>query len=171
VWEVAVHAIKEDSYVLDLTTTLNTPLECGILLEQYRYGGGLGFRATQRWGTENSTVLTSEGKTRAEADGTGARWVIIEGESSVPEGRSGILFMSHPENRAHPEPMRMWPPDSQDGIGNVFFEFCPIRHREWKLEQGKDYYLQYRMVVFDGSMDPISADVLWNEFAGSAVPR
>jgi len=33
-------------------------------------------------------------------------WMIIEGESSVEEGRSGILFMSHPDNQAHPESMR-----------------------------------------------------------------
>ncbi len=168
-WDVKVHRITGDSYILDLTTTLNTPLEGGILLEQYRYGGGLGFRATEKWGSGNSTVLTSEGKTRLDADGTGARWVIIEGESRVPEGRSGVLFLSHPENRAHPEPMRMWPPESQDGTGNVFFEFTPIRHQEWRLQQGKNYVLRYRMVVFDGEMEVQEAGRHWDEFAGVQV--
>jgi len=165
IWEVKAQNTADNQYIVDLTTILNTPLEGGILLEAYRYGGGIGYRATERWNTDNSTVLTSEGKTRKDADASHARWTIIEGESSVPEGRSGILFLSHPSNRAHPEPMRMWPPDSQDGIGNVFFEFCPIRHQEWKLEQGKDYFLKYRMVVFDGKLDATSAEQLWNSFA------
>ncbi|RPI44986.1 MAG: hypothetical protein EHM46_02200, partial [Bacteroidetes bacterium] len=38
------------------------------------------------------------------------------------------------------------------------------RHREWKLEQGGDYTLHYRMVVFDGTMDAESAGKYWNEF-------
>jgi hypothetical protein len=164
VWDVRIHHIETHSYIVDLVTTLNTPLEGGVVLEAYRYGGGLGFRATERWNTANSTVLTSEGRTRADADSTGARWVLVEGESSVHGGRSGILFMSHPGNRAHPEPMRMWPPDQYDGIANVFFEFCPIRHQEWKLEQGREYTLRYRMVVFDGAMGIEQAEKHWSTF-------
>jgi hypothetical protein len=165
VWEVKVHGVSEKAYLIDLYTTLSTPLEEGITLEAYRYGGGIGFRATGKWGTENSSVLTSEGRDRAGADGTGARWVIVEGESAVPEGRSGILFLSHPGNRSHPEPMRMWPPDQYEGKSNVFFEFCPIRHQEWVLDPGKEYTLKYRMVVFDGEMTPESAESYWDQFA------
>jgi methane monooxygenase PmoA-like len=164
-WDVSIHDATEKAYLADLTITLTTPLEEGITLEAYRYGGGLGFRATEKWDTDNSTVLTSEGKNRLEADGTTARWVIVEGESSVPEGRSGILFLSHAENRSHPEPMRMWPPDQYEGKSNVFFEFCPIRHQEWILEPGQEYTLKYRMVIFDGAMDEESAEEYWKLFA------
>lgn len=164
-WNVLVRMPEEGIYMVDLTSTLNSPLEGGITLEAYRYGGGLGFRATEIWGTDNSSVFTSEGKTRKDADASHAKWVIIEGESSVPEGRSGILFLSHPSNRSHPEPMRMWPPDSQEGKENVFFEFCPIRHQEWVLEQNTDYTLKYRMVVFDGEMGPDRAEKYWTQFA------
>ncbi len=164
-WQVTVRNTKEGAYMVDLVTRLNTPLETGIILEAYRYGGGLGFRATEKWGTDNATVLTSEGKSRSEADGTKARWVIVEGASSVPEGRSGILFLSHPQNRAHPEPMRMWPPESNNGKGNIFFEFCPIRHREWRLEPDTTYRLRYRMIVFDGKMEPERAEQYWKQFA------
>ncbi len=89
----------------------------------------------------------------------------MEGESSVPEGRSGILFLSHPSNRSHPEPMRVWPLDANNGRGDMFFEFCPIRHQEWKLEQGQDYTLKYRMIVFDGKMEHIAAEKYWKSFA------
>jgi hypothetical protein len=164
-WEISLIKSEEKIYVVDLITTLRTPLKEGITLEAYRYGGGLGFRATEKWGTDNSTVLTSEGKTRTDADASEARWVIIEGESSVPEGRSGILFLSHPSNQSHPEPMRMWPPEDLEGKENVFFQFCPIRHKEWVLEQGKTYTLKYRMVVFDGTVEPEAADSYWKEFS------
>lgn len=165
VWTVSVTKLEGQAYLVDLETTLSTLLETGITLEQYRYGGGLGYRGTERWWPGNATVLTSEGKTWSDADATHARWVRLEGESSVPEGRSGILFLSHPENRSHPEPMRMWPPNSNKGKGNMFFEFCPIRHQEWVLETGKEYTLKYRMVVFDGELSPEQAEKYWKEFS------
>ena len=165
VWKVTVQNLPNHAYLVDLVTTLSTPLKTGITLEAYRYGGGLGYRGTEKWDPSNSSVLTSEGKTWAEADATHARWVIIEGESSVEEGRSGILFLSHPENRSHPEPMRMWPPDSNNRKENVFFEFCPIRHQEWVLDPGKEYVLKYRMVVFDGNMEAAAAELWWSEYA------
>jgi hypothetical protein len=167
VWKVTVRDLSGQAYQVDLQTTLSTPLETGITLEAYRYGGGLGYRGTEKWDPSNATVLTSEGKTWADADATHARWVIVEGESSVEEGRSGILFMSHPGNQAHPEPMRMWPPDMNNGKENVFFEFCPIRHREWVLEPGREYTLKYRMVVFDGALSPETAEQYWNTFKES----
>jgi hypothetical protein len=164
VWTVTVQSVSPKAYMVDLVTTLSTPLECGITLEKYRYGGGLGYRGTERWWPGNATVLTSEGKTWSDADATHARWMRVEGESSVPEGRSGILFLSHPENRSHPEPMRMWPPHDNRGKENMFFEFCPIRHQEWVLEQGSEYVLKYRMIVFDGELSPEKADEYWKEF-------
>ncbi len=164
IWKVTVKNLEGQAYMVDLVTILSTPLKTGITLEEYRYGGGLGYRGTERWDPSNASVLTSEGKNWSNADATHARWVIIEGESSVPEGRSGILFLSHPKNRSHPEPMRMWPPDSNEGKENMFFEFCPIRHQEWVLEPGKEYILKYRMVVFDGPITPEKAEQYWKEF-------
>ncbi len=166
IWNIrAWNYSGEKRAVIDLTSTLNTPLQDGIMLEAYRYGGGIGFRATEKWQRENSTILTSEGKVRADADGTNARWCIVEGESSVKEGRSGILFLSHPTNRMHPEPMRVWPPDANNGRGDIFFEFCPIRHEGWKLDPLQNYTLRYRMVVFDGTMTPGEAEKHWESFA------
>ena len=164
IWEVVVRPLNSTSYVVDLVFTLSTPLEGGITLEKYRYGGGLGYRGTERWWPGNASVLTSEKKSWSDADATHARWVRIEGEASVPEGRSGILFLSHPQNRSHPEPMRMWPPNSNQGKENMFFEFCPIRHQEWVLEHGKEYTLRYRLVVFDGAISAEQAEQYWKEF-------
>jgi hypothetical protein len=163
--DVRVWNVSGKVWVIDYTTTLNSPLPNGIMLDAYRYGGGIGFRATEKWHKDNCTVLTSDGKDRVEADGSFAKWCIVEGESGTTEGRSGILFLSHPANRMHPEPMRVWPLDANGGRGDMFFEFCPIRHEDWKLESGNDYTLKYRMVVFDGEMDAETAESYWNGFA------
>ena len=163
--DVRIWNISDDIRVIDYTTTLNSPLENGIMLDAYRYGGGIGFRATEKWHKDNCTVLTSDGKTRADADGSYARWCIVEGESETEEGRSGILFLSHPSNRMHPEPMRVWPLDANGGRGDLYFEFVPIRHDDWKLNNNQNYTLKYRMVVFDGEMDAETAEMYWNSFA------
>lgn len=149
-------------WLIDYTSIMNCPLDSGIMLDAYRYGGGIGFRATEKWNRNNSSVLTSEGNNRTKADGTNARWCRVEGESK--SGRSGILFMSHPSNRAYPEPMRVWPEDI-NGRGDLYFEFCPARHQDWKLEQGKDYSQRYRLVVFDGELSETEAEQYWTAFA------
>ena len=165
VWDVRTWNPGNDkTRIVDLITTLNTPLKNGIMLDAYRYGGGIGYRALGKWDKNNSSVLTSSGKTRADADGTFARWCIVEGESVAEEGKSGILFLSHPSNRMHPEPMRVWPSDT-NGRGDLYFEFVPIRHTGWKLEPKQNYTLKYRMVVYDGHMDKETADLYWNSFA------
>ena len=158
---------SEKVFMVDYTTSINSPLKNGIMLDAYRYGGGIGFRATEKWHKDNCTVLTSDNKTRADADGSFARWCIVEGESDTEQGRSGILFLSHPSNRMHPEPMRVWPLNSNGNRGDMYFEFVPIRHEDWKLEPKQDYTLKYRMIVFDGKMDAEMAEKYWNSFASN----
>ncbi len=163
-FDVRIWNVPNQRYLVDYSSTLNTPLDSGIRLAAYRYGGGIGWRATEKWTKDNSSVLTSEGKTRKDADGSNARWCIVEGESATKEGRSGILFLSYPANRMHPEPMRVWPED-QNGRGDLFFEFCPIRHKDWKIEKGNDYTLRYRLIIFDGKMTSEEAENYWQAFA------
>lgn len=152
------------AWLVDLTTFLSVEGDSPIIFEAYRYGGGIGIRANEEWTKDNSTVLTSEGKTRIDADGTRAKWTDING-SFKDNGNSGIVFFSHPSNREHPEPMRVWPIDANNGRGDMYFEFCPIRHKDWKLEPGKTYRLKYRMLVYDGKTDSSTAERIWNDFA------
>ncbi|MCK0146145.1 PmoA family protein [Arenibacter sp. F26102] len=161
VWDLG----RPDRYMVDYTSNFNSPLGNGILFEAYRYGGGLGMRFTERWHKDNCTVLTSEGNDRLTADGTNARWCMVTGESVDGAGTNGVLFLSYPENRSHPEPMGIWPIDGNGGRGDMFFEFCPIRHEEWKIEPNKDYSLKYRMVVFDGKLTVEEAESYWKSFA------
>jgi hypothetical protein len=166
-WEIRNYPVEIDGrqcWLVEMIVTLNNNLDSKIELTNYRYGGGLGFRATEHWTNQNSEVLTSEGKTRINADGTYARWCKVEG--AFPSGgNSGIVFLSHPDNRAHPEPMRVWPVDANNGRGDVYFEFCPIRHKKWDLMPGKEYVLKYRMLVFDGEFSAENAESVWQSFA------
>ncbi len=156
---------KQSFWLVDYTTKVKSPLNSGILFDAYRYGGGIGFRATEKWHKDNTSVLTSENKDRLNADGSSAKWAIIEGESKTKAGRSGILFMGYPGNKEFPEPMRVWPIDANNGRGDVFFEFCPIRHVEWKIESKKEYSLNYRMLIFDGEITSKQAEIHWQGFA------
>jgi hypothetical protein len=162
VWNIGT---KKKSWLVDYTTKITSPLKNGIVFDAYRYGGGIGFRATETWHKDNTSVLTSENKDRLTADGTSAKWAIIEGESKTKEGRSGILFMGYPDNKEFPEPMRVWPIDANGGRGDVFFEFCPIRHVEWKIKSNKEYSLKYRMLIFDGEITAEQAEMYWQGFA------
>ncbi len=160
VWALA----NENTWLWDFTSRLNCASSSPIVLDAYRYGGGIGFRAVDSWTRENVSVFTSAGKTRKDADGTKAMWCYVSGENEHGD-RSGILFLSHPENREHPEPMRVWPDNANGGRGDMFFEFCPIRHKSWKLIPGQDYVLKYRMLVYDGEIDPDTAKRIWRDFA------
>jgi len=161
---IKVKPADKGRYLVDYTSTIETTVPGGILLDDYRYGGGIGFRATEKWGTDNSSILTSEGDTRKSADGTNARWIIVQGETEDTSGKSGILFLSHNTNKSHPEPLRVWPEDNYNGVGNVFIEFTPIRHESWELDPNQRYTLKYRMIVFDGELTANEADAYWKAF-------
>lgn len=168
VWNVraaAAEVEKNRAWIVDCVSKFKNLLDTPIVLDQYRYGGGLGFRATERWTRDNCTILTSEGKTRSNADGTRARWCDINGEIGNKNHTSGVLFLSHTANREHPEPMRVWPESSVGGKGEVFFEFCPIRLNGWTLEPNKEYVLRYRMIVYDGKLKPETMEILWENYA------
>jgi hypothetical protein len=171
-WDVRAFAAEIENrpvWIIDFTSTLHNALETTIELSKYRYGGGIGFRATEKWNKDTSSVLTSEGKTRKDADASRARWCDINGASGNTDEFTGIVFFSHTANRQHPEPMRVWPETVLNGKGEMFFEFCPIRHESWNLEPEKEYVLRYRMIVYDGKMNPETAEALWKNYVNPPV--
>ena len=72
--------------------------------------------------------------------------------------------MSRIANREHPEAMRVWPENANGGRGDMFFEFCPIRFNNWLIEPGKEYVLRYRMIVYDGKLNPETMETLWKNY-------
>ncbi len=156
-WDVRVfniHGRGKGAWLLDFTTIQRLATASPLLLEKYRYGG-LGFRATAEW--NEGDYLTSEGKRREDGQGTRARWCIVHGPTS--KGPAGVVFMSHPQNHGHPEPLRIW-----SHTPMIFFSFCPIQQADWLLEPDKDYVLKYRLYVYDGTMTASGAEQCWQDF-------
>lgn len=156
---------NQDYYIADIIIQLNCATESPVLLKEYRYGG-LGWRATEKWNKDNSETLSSEGKTRKDADGTKARWVIVQG--SIDQDYAGAVMMSYPTNYNYPEPLRIWP-ESMNGRGDVYANFSPTKDKDWLLKPGQNYVLKYRFLVFNGKYSKEKAETAWQSFAHPPV--
>lgn len=148
-----------DGYYLDIEIIHRCATEHPVEISQYRYSG-FSIRASNHWNKDNSTILTSEGKGRYEANFTRACWLRAEGE--VPMGgKAGLLMMGHPANHAHPELLRTW--DTAHN-GAVFINFNPVQDAPWNFEPGQDYVRRYRVFIYDGALKKEQADRLWEEY-------
>jgi hypothetical protein len=160
-WKVKTWNIP-DAFLWDFESHLHPSASLPILLEAYRYAG-FGWRGTPEWTKDNCEMLTSEGKTRPEIDGTNAKWIYVTGETQT--GRSGLLFMGYPENYNFPEPLRIWDQNANGGRGDAFINFAPTKNKDWELQPDGHYILKYRVLAFEGSMTAERANRLWNDFA------
>jgi hypothetical protein len=158
---VRIYAPGDDYYIMDINVEYNCPASDVRLLE-YRYGG-MGWRATEQWTKQNSKVLTSEGKSRKDADGSKARWCIVEGP--VDGHNAGAVMMSYPANYNHPEPLRIWPENANGNRGDMFANFSPTKDKDWLLQPGKKYTLRYRFIVFNREFTGQKAEAGWHYFA------
>jgi hypothetical protein len=160
-WSVKAWNVK-DGFLWDFESCLKPSTTLPVLLKAYRYAG-FGYRATEEWTKENSEMFTSEGHTRQQIDGTTARWIYVTGDTK--SGRSGLLFLGHPENYNAPEPLRIWDENANGGRGDVFINFAPTKNKDWELAPGKQYVLRYRVLSYEGEMTQEHAEQLWNDFA------
>jgi Methane oxygenase PmoA len=157
---------SSDYFIVDFTSEMKCATESPFHIVAYRYAG-FGWRATEFWDKDNSEMLTSEGKTRDNTDGTKARWCIVYG--ALPgNDEGGAVMLSSPENYNHPEPLRIWDKKANGGRGDVFANFAPTKDMDWILEPGKTYTLKYRLVVFNGKFDAAKAESAWQYFAKPA---
>ena len=152
---------NQDYFLVDVTIELNCATESLFRILAYRYAG-LGWRATEKWNKNNSEVFTSEGKIRNDADGSAARWFVVQG--SLDNDYGGALWMSYPTNYDHPEPLRIWPENS-NATGELFAMFAPTKNKDWLLRPGQTYELKYRFVVFNGHLSKEKAESAWHYFA------
>jgi hypothetical protein len=148
---------QNDRYILDLTIKLSCATDSAVTLKAYRYGG-LSWRATEKWDDNNSQIITSLGKTKKDADNAKANWVLIQG--NLDQDYGGALMMSHPKNYNHPEPLRIWP-EKMNTRGDVFANFSPTKNKDWLLQPGNEYVLNYRFFVFNGKLSSEDAAKEW----------
>ena len=77
VWDVRAWNVEPviglKAWLVDLSAFLSVAGDSAIVFEAYRYGGGIGIRTNEEWTKDNSSILTSEGKNRKDADGSRAR--------------------------------------------------------------------------------------------------
>jgi len=147
-------------YFLDLTITHTVNGTGPVTVSKYRYSG-LGFRGTDAWHKDTSTILTSEGNDRADANFQRARWIRIEGTNGN-NGTAGILLMGHPDNYNHPEKLRTW---NEQHKGHIFVNFNPVMDEPWVLEPGNAYTRRYRAFIYDGTITPQESESLWKNYA------
>jgi len=152
---------NREYFIVDFYIQLNCAGESPVKLLEYRYAG-LGWRTTEKWTNKNSMVLTSEGKTRKDADGSTARWCIVQGE--IDSDYAGVVMMSFPTNYNYPEPLRIWP-ENQYGRGDMFANFCPTKDKDWLLKPRQNYVLKYRFLVYNDRVGKEKAESAWNYFA------
>jgi hypothetical protein len=107
-------------------------------------------------------VITSEGLTRKTADGSLARWCIVQGE--LDEKYGSVVMMSYPANYNHPEPLRIWPEDMYDR-GDMYANFAPTKNMDWYLDACKSYQLNYRFLISSKKISPEEAEAAWTQFA------
>jgi hypothetical protein len=150
----------QNNYIVDIIIQLNCATSSPFQILEYRYAG-LGWRATEKWNKDNSKVLTSEGKDRKGADGTSAKWALIQG--ALDDDSGGMVMMSHPANYNHPEPLRIWPENSNGG--EMFAMFAPTKTKDWMLMPGKTYVLKYRFNVFSGEFTGQEAENGWQYYS------
>jgi hypothetical protein len=160
VQNVRVYRPEKNQYIMDFSIDMSPAGDAPFHILAYRYGG-FGWRATDRWNDKNSLVITSEGKSREESDGSTARWCIIKGE--LGDNYGGAILMSHPTNFNHPEPLRIWP-EGSNGDGDLFVNFAPTKKMDWVLEPNNTYNLKYRLLVFNGDMTADKAEAAWQEY-------
>jgi len=119
--------------------------DLALELPQHRYGGCLAFRGRHDWDADNSALLTSEGKTRADSHTTRARWIAASGPAD--DGHAGLAILVDPANRDFPQRLRTWPADLENGA--VFINFVPTQEKGWSLEPGDTIEMRYRLVTCD----------------------
>ena len=161
VQKIRVTPVDSSQYYLDFEIQYTPATESDFKIIEYRYGG-FGWRTTEEWDNQNSRVLSSEGNTRTTADGSTALWCIVDGK--LDEGYGGAVMMSHPENYNHPEPLRIWP-ENQYGRGDLFANFATTKNTDWIMKAGQTYTLRYRLVIYDGMLEPAEANQQWNLYA------
>lgn len=169
VWDIRAYNSGTDSSrrIWDFISTFSCAGNSPVELLQYRYGGGFGFRATASWTSATSKVLTSEGKTRLNADSTRARWIKITGRSE--QGQAGMLVLCYPDNYDFPQPLRVWPENAERG--ELMMNYSPTKMKPWQLVYGNEYTQYYRVMVYNGDITVEEAEEAWNAFAKPPVVK
>ncbi len=160
VWDIRAYNIggpEKDYWLWDFKSTQRNITDIPLHQDKWHYGG-FAYRGARQWSGPTSAYLTSEGKTRADANGTRVRWCDMSG--SIDGQWEGVAIMSNPNNFQHPEPIRIIPDDDY-----VYFVYCPSVVGEWEMKPGEDHIFRYRLYVHEGKANNEDNERVWNDYA------
>ena len=152
-----------DATVLDISIKQKSA-GSPVTIAAYRYSG-FSWRGPASWNKDNSTMTTSGGKGRDDANGTPARWVVVSGPSA--KGTASLLILSAAEKQAGtPEKVRVW--DSKMNDGAPFVNFNPVMQKPLPLDDAHPAVAnrKYRVIAADRAIDAAAADAEWRKWAG-----
>lgn len=156
-------AVEGDAQVIDIS--LRQKAAAGaVTIVNYRYSG-FSWRGPASWNKDNSTMTTSGGKGRDDANGTAARWVVVSGPT--PNGSASVLMMSAAEDLAGtPEKLRVW--DSKAQNGTPFVNFNPVMETALPLDDAHPAVSnrKYRVIAADRVIDAAAAEKEWRKWLG-----
>lgn len=152
-----------DATTLDVSL-MQKPAELPVTILPNHYSG-FTLRGPAAWNKDNSVLTSSEGKGREDANGTPARWLLLNGQGT--EGPVSILILSAAAKLAgKPEKLRVW--DSKNHNGAVFVNFNPVADQPLPLDDAHPAVStrKYRILAADRRIDPATAEQEWRNWLG-----
>ncbi|MFI5379702.1 MAG: PmoA family protein, partial [Tepidisphaerales bacterium] len=142
--------------MFDVSLVQTCATESPLKLPKYLYGG-MGLRGNRAWdGAANLKVLTSEGKERAAANESRAKWFRASG---LVDGKTAsIVVLCHPTNFRFPQPLRVHPTEP-------FICWAPPQMGDFEITKETPYKAQYRYIVADGELPAEAIERLWVDYA------
>ncbi len=157
-------SVSGDAQILDISLRQKAA-GSPVKILAYRYSG-FSWRGPKAWDKDSSTMTTSEGKGRDDANGVAARWVMVSGKT--PNGSATVLIMSAASKLAgNPERLRVW--DSKAEKGTPFVNFNPVMETALPLDDAHPAVSnrRYRVIAADRTIDAASAETEWREWMKS----
>lgn len=148
-WEIKVYP-TEEYFMFDLFSEQINTSQDTLYIVEYHYGG-MGIRGSKEWNIVDSVnytndwkILTSEGKTNADANHTKASWVsahgLVEGETA------GVTVFGFPDNFRYPQIARVHPT-------MPYWVYSPMFEGEFYIAPGEKFYNKVRYYVHQGEPD------------------
>lgn len=151
--------VKGDAQLLDISIRQKAA-GAPVKIVQYRYSG-FSWRGPASWNKDNSTMTTSAGKGREDANGTTARWVMVSG--ITPNGSASVLMMSAADT---PEKLRVW--NHTAANGTPFVNFNPVMDKPLPLDDAHPQVSnrKYRVIAADRTISVTEAESEWKGWMG-----
>lgn len=155
--------LEKSGYTLDVDIFQRPFKGEKVTIPRYRYSGFC-WRGTPKWTGENSTMLTSGGHNRDNANHQEAKWCLVSGDACG--GKATLLILSAAAmDGGQPERLRVW--DSKMHHGNPFVNFNPVVKESFELKEENDAVTRrsYRLIMVDRQLSAEEAEGLWSEWA------